>query len=521
VKHEAWATSEEVPSSNANGHARNGVPHADTVWPAPLPIERAAPSFPLETLGEQLHDFANEASTALQVPVDLVAMELLGALSTAVGRRVVFEVRPGWTESSSLYLMSLLHSGERKSQADKEVFGPLRRFEREERDRRAAGRVRALSRLDVLKKRADAALALAAKTDSREPFELETNERAASDARQALEDCKVPPVFSIFIDDATPEAIAERISALGFAACASPEGELMAVIAGRYSRNSEPNLGVLLKAHSRDAMVVTRRSAPPLELDAPVLSIALAVQPDVLAYCASKPGFVGRGVMSRFLYSLPDSMVGVRRSATPLSEAARVRWSSLVLELARDVGFQDGAEDVTVRFSAAASALAIEFADRLEPRLARLSGDLGHTGGWGSKLTGALCRIAGLLHFAEHRGAGLSLEVGSDAVTRALEMADYFIGHALRAFDDMNADPAVGLARDVSKLLPTMAKRVITRRDVYQRLKGRVDLDAEDLERPFVLLEEHGYLRALPDEEGPRAGRPTVRYALNPALFAG
>jgi len=63
---------------------------------------------------------------------------------------------------------------------------------------------------------------------------------------------------------------------------------------------------------------------------------------------------------------------------------------------------------------------------------------------------GAIARIAGLLHIAEH-GAELAARrpIGVDTMSAALTLGAYFTAHAQVAFDLMGADPALVRAQDV------------------------------------------------------------------------
>ena len=76
-------------------------------------------------------------------------------------------------------------------------------------------------------------------------------------------------------------------------------------MAGRYNQAAGPNLGVYLKGHAGDLLKVDRRGRPPEYVERPCLTIGLAVQPEVLRGLAGRPGFGGRGLLARFLYSLP------------------------------------------------------------------------------------------------------------------------------------------------------------------------------------------------------------------------
>jgi hypothetical protein len=59
-----------------------------------------------------------------------------------------------------------------------------------------------------------------------------------------------------------------------------------------------------------------------------------------------------------------------------------------------------------------------------------------------------MARIAGLLHVAEHQGS-VSEPISETTMASAIRIGRYFTEHALGAFDEMGADPAVEDARYV------------------------------------------------------------------------
>jgi replicative DNA helicase len=69
--------------------------------------------------------------------------------------------------------------------------------------------------------------------------------------------------------------------------------------------------------------------------------------------------------------------------------------------------------------------LLLGFERDLEPRLAAGSGDLAHLAGWAAKLAGATCRLAALLHLAEHLRDGWAQPISANTFTAAIRLADW------------------------------------------------------------------------------------------------
>jgi hypothetical protein len=258
-------------------------------------------------------------------------------------------------------------------------------------------------------------------------------------------------------------------------------------------------------------------------VERPCLTIGLTVQPEVLRGLAGRPGFGGRGLLARFLYSLPQSLVGRRQpGAPPVPAAVADRYTlelqalaaSLTTPAGPDAG-DDGPALLTL--DQAAADLLIAFERDLEPRLAAGSGDLAHLAGWAAKLAGATCRLAGLLHLATHLRDGWAQPIGADTFGGAARLAGYLVEHARAVFDLMGADSRVDDARWLLDWIARANRTQFSRRDAHQAARGRFH-KATDLEPTLALLEEHGYLRrvdANPTES--KGGRPaSPRFLVNP-----
>jgi replicative DNA helicase len=168
-----------------------------------------------------------------------------------------------------------------------------------------------------------------------------------------------------------------------------------------------------------------------------------------------------------------------------------------------------------------AGELLLAFEGDLEPRLAPGSGDLAHLAGWAAKLAGATCRLAALLHLAEHLRHGWAQPISPDTFAGAIRLADYLVEHARAVFDLMGlmgADPRIDDARWLLDWTARTNRTQFSRRDAHAAApRGRFP-KTTDLEPALTLLEEHGYLRRLDaDPPGPKGGRPaSPRFLVNP-----
>jgi replicative DNA helicase len=459
-------------------------------------------------------------ATATQIPPDLAGMLALAVLASVAAGAVEVEPRPGWREPLCLFVAVGMDARARKSGVFPAMTRPVAEFERQQ----AAAALPGITETAVLRRIADQAAAHAEAAAGKAPIDQQEERQAEAIARAAeAANLVVPPIPRWLVDDATPEALAGLLATYGRIALLSPEGDVFDQMAGRYNQAAGPNLGVYLKGHAGDLLKVDRRGRAPEYVERPCLTIGLTVQPEVLQGLAGRPGFQGRGLLARFLYSLPASLVGRRQpGAPPVPQTVNDRYAlelqALAASLTTPAGPAGGDGPAVLVLDQEASELLLGFERELEPRLAANSGDLAHLAGWAAKLAGATCRLAGLLHLAGHLRHGWNRPIGADTFAAAIGLADYLIEHARAVFDLMGADPRIDDARWLLDWIRRTNLAQFTRRDAHRAApRGRFP-KATELDPALALLGEHGWLRRVDaDSTGPKGGRPpSPRFLVNP-----
>jgi replicative DNA helicase len=486
-------------------------------WTPPIPLGTVGtlPAFPVQVLPGWLGDQVVAVATATQTPPDLAGMLALAVLATVAGGAVEVEARPGWREPLCLFVAVGMDAGARKSSVFTAMTRPLADFERQQ----IAAALPAITETATRRRIAEQAAAHAEAAASKAPADQAEAKQAEAVARAAeAANLVVPLAPRWLVDDATPEALAGLLASYGRIALLSPEGDVFDQMAGRYNQTSGPNLGVYLKGHAGDLLKVDRRGRPPEYVERPCLTIGLTVQPEVLRGLAGRPGFGGRGLLARFLYGLPASLVGRRQAgAPPVPPAVAERYMLELQALASSLTAGDGPTVLTL--DQAAGELLLGFEQELEPRLAAGSGDLAHLAGWAAKLAGATCRLAGLLQLAGHLRDGWGTRpIGADTFAGAVRVAGYLVEHARAVFDLMGADPRLEDARWLLDWISRTGQAQFTRRDAHQAApRGRFP-KATNLDPALALLEEHGWLRCVDaDPPGAKGGRPpSPRFLVNP-----
>ena len=484
-------------------------------WPAPVPLgdRRHLPAFPVAVLPGWLADMIAAVAEFTQTPPDLPGSLALACLSTAAGGRAVVEVRGTWTEPVNLYIVVVLPPGSRKSAVFAAMTAPLLAAERTLVDQARPIIVEADLAARVAGKTAERAANAAANTT-----DPAARDRLLADAAAAAvhaETVTVPALPRLVADDITSEKAASLLAEQdGRLAVLSAEGGIFATLAGRYS--GTPNLEVFLKGHAGDMLRVDRQGRGGEHVDHPALTLGLAVQPEVLRDIAGMPGFRGKGLLARILFAVPENTVGRRRIGPPaiptdIAEAYTGDLTSLVLTLAE---WTDPAV-LPLTPEANQRVLAIETA--VEPRLTA-AGAWGHIVDWGAKYTGAVVRLAGLIHLATHLRDGWGRPIRATTVDAAAALGDYYAAHALAAFHDMGADPTTEHARTVLAWIERTHATAFTKRDLYRAFRSQIP-KAADLDPILDLLDTHGWIRRLDSPERASAGRPpSPTYLAHPDL---
>jgi replicative DNA helicase len=481
------------------------------------PAPAGLPPFPVGELPPPLSEFCAALAEATQTPVDMPAVLALASVAACAQGRVAVQVKPGYVEPVTLQALVVADPGTRKSAVNAAVTAPIVRWERDEAARLGPEIERARTERAIKEKRRDKLQDQAARADDPGGRADLSDQAARLAAELAATPARAYP--RVVADDVTPEAAARLMAEQGGRlAILSAEGGIFETAAGRYA-NGVANLDIFLKGHAGDVIRVDRRNGPPIVIDAPALTLGLAVQPDVMRSAANKPGFRGRGLLARFLYAAPPSMLGHRRQdSSPVPDSIRLAYEDVIRRLLALEPRADGSLTI-LELSRDARVKWAAFAARLEPRLGA-GGDLGHLADWAGKAAGAAARIAGLMHVVRCAGDCTTVEgpiPGSTMLAAVVVVEGYFIPHAMAAFSDMSTDPEVAAAQAVVAWAMARGMEELSVRNAHVALRGQARFKlASAVARACSVAEEMGLLRRLPDSPKVGAGRPpSPRYAVS------
>ena len=470
-------------------------------------------SFPTEELPEEIRPYIEAVSESLQVPVDMVATFVLSILSLCIQGKYWLNVKPDWTESLNLYVVVVGRPSERKSPTLKETTKPVFKYVEEENQKRQPYIAEYELKKKILTGRLKNIQDALSKMSKKNTYTMND----AIECQKELTELEEVRELKMILDDVTPEslvkAMQENNERMGII---SAEGGIFGMLAGRYNNNT--NFDIFLKSYSGEYYSAVRIGREDAELKHPYLTICLAVQPQVISDIMENKDFRGKGLLARFLYSIPNTRVGERVYKTkPISPFIRSDYEKLIHELLDIPDFTNFAER-TIRLSDGADKLAEEYYHWIE---SRLTNELEEIEDWAGKLHGNTMRIAGVLHVVKHRIGSVNTLLEESTMKSAIEIGKYYLEHSKMAFDIMGlSDPQeVKEAKYIISRLGTNDKNdlndFINKRDAI-RLCQRYE-SVEEMEPGLKCLEEHGYIAIVKETNG--RGRPSEKIYINPEYY--
>lgn len=473
-------------------------------WDTPIPFnDFDLPEFPTDALPPAIRDYVEAVAETTQTSADMAAVASLAILAICVQGKYRIWGKPDWWEPLNLYCVIALPPAERKSAVISLMTAPLEEYEKEVNATLDAQIIESQMMRSILEK------------ERRSLEDKVSKGKATADdvANKAKEIAAFKEIrqLKLFVDDVTSERLTSILAEnRGRAAIASAEGGIFDILNGIYTKNV--NIDVFLKGHSGDSIRVDRIGRASELIDHPALTMLLAVQPDVLHGLMTNGTFHGRGLTARFLYSIPKSNRGNRKFYTnPISDAVKSSYNHLIRTL-----LVKDENDEPLRLTQGATLILEKLYLNTE---SRFHTDLAEIESWAGKYTGAVLRIAGLLHIAENNGIPEFSDVSEQTMKNAARIGEYFLEHAKAAHALMGADPVNKQGEYLLSKIQKAQVREFSRRDAMRMCRGIKS--AETIQPVLNRLCEYGYIAPKPTEPVMGVGRrPSEVYLTNPCLLA-
>lgn len=392
--------------------------------------------FPVDALPDKIRPYIQATAESLQVSVDMVATFVIAIISLCVQGKYKIQVKPDWEEPVNLYAVVVMRPSERKSPTLKMVSAPVFEYMEEENERRQPE----ISENETKKKILTGQITNISRKIAGS-YKKKDSEYTMSDLLECQEELRKLEEeglkeLKLIVDDVTPEALVstmkENDDRIGIV---SAEGGIFGTMAGRY--NDHTNIDIFLKGYSGEYYSTARIGRQGNTLKHPLITIVLAVQPQVICDIMDNKEFSGRGLLARFLYSIPNSLVGSRKYRTePVNKALKEDYNNLIKDLLKtnEMDFER-----TIHLSEEADLQSEIYNQQIERRL---TDDLEQIEEWAGKLHGNTMRIAAIFHIVKYGWDAVNVPLEAETLAGAIKVGQYYLEHSMAAFDMMGlSDP--------------------------------------------------------------------------------
>lgn len=471
-------------------HAHNDA------WPE-LPHRSKPKDFPISALPIVGRNMVEAVAEAIQVPVDMAACVLLGAVSTCIVGRGKILVKPGYEEPLHAYIVVAADPSERKSACLTAMLNPVHEFIKQQNEVLKPQIKDNQARIGMMRKQLVKA-------------ENKGDEGEVLSINRKIEELDALQPYELIVSEGTTEGLTMMMTRNGGRiAVVSAEGGLFDILAGAYSANGV-NIDVILQGYSGEPISNVRVTRETERIDRACLSITLAVQPIAIEKLLSNESMVSRGVVGRFLFSAPESLLGKRKTSNMLEvpESVKAEYTRRLQGI-----LQQG--DVCLALSPEASKLFDENAKRIETLLVQGGNLRMLPSGWGGKISGNTARIAGLLALLE----GKDEIVSGPTMQAAVTIAEYFMSQmTFISGAEMQTTPE---ASEVLRNIEQLGSVTFSPYKLRQALRSRKRFEkGESVDRTLRELTSMGYIRqSLPPECSGKGRKPEALFEVHPDLI--
>ena len=403
------------------------------VWDDPIEIRpHLTPElYPTQALPQTIRNAVEEVQAFVKSPIALVASSALASLSVAAQGHIDIQRNPGLTGPTSLFLLAIAPSGERKSSSDNFMAEPILEYDQQQAAMMKDEIKRYQAQLAVWKAKHDG---IVSKIRSLRGKSQPTNKLEEELLDLQKNEPERPRVPHLLLGDATPEGLSISLTREW------PSGGIFSseggVILGSHGMGSDSlmrNLGILNVLWDGGTHQMTRRTSDRIEIRGVRLTMALQTQEQTLKEFFSKTSGLARGMgfFARFLVTFPESTQGTRLfseapTAWPNLNKFRRRLDELLntpLEMTDDYTLTPK----LMQLSPEAKAVWIAFHDSIEVEL-RHDGELTDVRDVASKAADNAARLAALFQIYE---SGFS-EVTANAMQAATQIVAWHLHEARR-----------------------------------------------------------------------------------------
>lgn len=472
---------------------------------APLPLQRPtspAKPYPFDALGPIAGAAARRIHEVVQAPDATCGQSILAALSLACQGFIDVQI-DGRLYPTSLFLLTISESGERKSAADKIALKPIN-----DRQKMLVEQHKKLlptykHKCEIWKVKQGKAINTAAKNSASEPISFEPE----------LE----PPCEGLLLcEEPTLEGL-EQLLERGqpSAGIFSDEGGRLV---GGHAMNAENALKTacgLSNLWDGKPLTRVRKSEPSKIHYGRRLSVHLMIQPIVLMKLLNNEMLMGQGLLSRCLFSAPSPIAGTRRyqevdlSTDPailifydlINKILNIPYPKTDHELRDNNAFapKDSLKPKPLLLEGEAKKRWITFHDETDSKMNK-SGEFNIIKSFASKAPEQVLRIAAQSAFSES-----SLDPTTETmitlhhIERAITLILYYLDEALRILGENCRDPNIDLATQTLEWIQkNRDNQTFPIADIYQNGPSKIR-NVKTAKQVLHILQDHELVKEIKD----------------------
>ncbi len=455
----------------------------------PEPLQRELPDpapYPVEALGDILGPACSILHRIIQAPTAACAHSLLSATALLTQALADIEV-DGRISPLSLYLLTVLESGGRKSTVDSAALGQIFEAEHTNEDKYRSAWSKYQIELETWENEKKSILKTRAK-------------KTQSEIKEGVNDLgpKPPrPMNPMMVtEEPTYEGLVKLFEDRPFLGLFSDEGGRFL---GGHAMNSDNRLKTMAGlSNIWDGRRITRTRVGDgsKALFGRRLSLHLMIQPEVSEKLLGDHIAQGQGILARFLIVAPTSPLGNQRyvESNPKDTKELQRYEKAIRSLLlRELPLRDRCvlEPPTISLEPPAKRRWMAFHDAVQSEIAE-GGRLHSVRAFAAKAAEHALRLAGVLHVLEMPTPGA---ITKNAIDRAIELVQFYLTEALRLWGITNANPDLIVAERLLRWMQRQESELIPQTLIYQNGPTAVRTK-EQAEKYLKILENHDWVRS-------------------------
>jgi hypothetical protein len=401
--------------------------------------------FPVEAFPQQIQQIVKATHKSLDFPIDFIGASILYAASVSIGNAFHVEVKKGWQESAVLYLAIVGRTGTNKSHPLSFAIQPIIDHDKNTYQ----------SYLGQLRE-----------------YEAVTKLTEKERKQQGLELPLKPAWEKILLADYTPEALAEvhSYNKRGIGVCVD---ELAGWFKNFNKYNKGSEMEFWLSAWSRKAITIDRKTAEPIFIPLPFISVAGTIQTGLLKEL-SKENRTENGFLERILFVIPNNVRKPYWSEIDINPNIKRNWQGIISSLlSLKVQFDEthNPSPQVLIFNKDAKLILWEWQKDNADQCNNSQSDA--IGGIFSKLEMYAVRLSLIIELLSWACGESNMDgITANSVKSALILVEYFKRSAIKVYDNISSlSPLDKLSADKQNLYKALSDSFTT--DAGIKIAGR------------------------------------------------